>query len=1327
MPIGQQLFAEILQSRVSRMADSLERVDKASQRSSSSWLTVQRAITGISSKIGLPQGLAPWGSFADKITDGLERLNKVKDAKSSLARHVYAVKEANDRLEAYQKKVEGVYREEEGLKARQMILDRAVEAGTFRQLGLTRQQAVAEREKAEKATKDFVEYRKRVESQVQFFDARLERAGEKLHDSLALHELDRASKVFDREYRSFTSSASVFVGLFGAALLHQRLFYNGLTQANSALEHRNALLRDALVAQVATGNETEDSVAILRNLVAYGFDHRDGMRETAIAVSQLEDGLGVSVEQGAKLAFYFDSRLKVATRTVGDLVATIANQTALASDKAAEYSVNVAKALNMMRSGSVTPVMTRDLTRYVLELEGAAQEVTGLSGEFQDLVVRMMTSSKGLQQLKMLGLGSVEDLKTPEGLKKLTDGLRSWGQSIDSMDPQARIVAVEQLAARFGMSVESFSQIGRITEKLYEVRARVASGETTLHERWSEQVGQSIKIVGRLANSFMSLVHYGLTPLLTGVNWLASQLTRFFDAIARSKTALAAATTAMVIFGSIVTFKTVAATFRLAGAVSVLASAATVAARQVDALTAKTMAKSVVDQFKGGGKPPLPPPWWGGAGGYPKVPTGPGPVSPGTLARTAARVVPAVATIKPPVIPPLRFAGIPTFPVQKFQVPPVPPVRFGPLPPLPQLPVRVPQVPPVKFGPLPPLPGVPVRIPQVPPVRFGPLPSVKFGAPPPARFGPLPPLPPLPVRVPPIQLSPASNGLLSAAVGRLKSFAGSIFSPSTLRLLTPGASQLGMVDRSIILASRAGAAISANLSALSSRMSAIGSMASAGISAISRRTAEIVPAATRSLSQGLASLGRSPFQATRAGLSQLWQYSSDITARSALAYQRASSSVFRTAVDGLSTSRVAISRAVSAASQSARDLLTSVSSSAVSASRSIARSLSSVASSVASSVTGLAGKKIVTSAGASVAKSAATTVASAAAGSAAVEAGAAMLKKGAASAAASAAETAAGTGTKAAAGWFSRFIGTQAARAAGQGFWAYHGASLMGSIRMLMTPLTFAVGAIVKGLSAVAGAILSPVGLVAAIVASSAALAVWIYRLNKKTDDERRAGVPRDVVEKIHQLTIDRLRKRGRDEQYEEMVKSIESRNDPNKLMVGIPTKDQYASRDAFGDTSMWRDTSEFYKRLFTGDLFTQKGWVWPEQAVDSRTVPLTSAQELQYRSDLRKALIDRREKAKVEIIQVKNAADAKAARISVLGSNPGERAQDKEKLEKLIGYQDRMVKVLESLDKMIADNESEVERVEREQRAKAAELLSRPTVPYVIPPSMPYMDPARR
>lgn len=329
-----------------------------------------------------------------------------------------------------------------------------------------------------------------------------------------------------------------------------KLVNTSLVDANSNLQTRIGLTKAVLRAQQQLGSEIGVTREAARELVRYGYDLENTFQDNVKLVVQLNDGLGLSVTQGAELVAVFDRQLKMPVRDVANAISRVVNDTSLAADQAGRLAINIGRAVAALRPGVHTDLaaVTEMLGRY----EGALQSLGGQVGQFGDLLARM-TTPEGMMQAGMLGVTDPRFLESKDATKKVIDSFASYAKSVlgDSRGWD-RALRLQTIAEQFGTTAQQVNLMVEAIDKANNQR----TSSITLEQRYREQIRASGESFERLGRSLRTLLQQAAVPLLEIVAPIAGGLASMAEAVVQSKVAIYGVTGALILALPIVAIKT---------------------------------------------------------------------------------------------------------------------------------------------------------------------------------------------------------------------------------------------------------------------------------------------------------------------------------------------------------------------------------------------------------------------------------------------------------------------------------------------------------------------------------------------------------------------------------------------------------------------------------------------------------------------------------------------------------------------------------------------------------------------------------------------------
>lgn len=385
--------------------------------------------------------------------------------------------------------------------------------------------------------------------------------------AFARGELDTLNKqrVVRQELEKLSRLELGYLTVMGSAAasmwFNARQFNQNLIEANSSWEHRDRLIRQTLVTQAQLGIGFDEITKSAAALVHYGMDTEATFETNLRLVSQLEQGLGVSVNQSAQLASIVERQVRGSFQQVSDVISQIVNDTALAGDEAARLAVNISTALGRLRPG-ISAAGLPEVVRLVGRYESALKEVGGQSGAFQQLLTQL-TTPEGLVGAGALGV-SPEFLATSQGVEHVMNRFAKYGEMLvgqsQGWERQMRLQALAQI---FNVTTDQANQM-LIAIK----RAQAAQGgQISTQERWREQLNATNSGITRLGNSLLGLLQGAMYPVIFAVGALANKLADGVQWLLKSKEIVYTVGAALLI-------GTVVVTARMWGLVRALAAVA---------------------------------------------------------------------------------------------------------------------------------------------------------------------------------------------------------------------------------------------------------------------------------------------------------------------------------------------------------------------------------------------------------------------------------------------------------------------------------------------------------------------------------------------------------------------------------------------------------------------------------------------------------------------------------------------------------------------------------------------------------------------------------
>lgn len=399
------------------------------------------------------------------------------------------------------------------------------------------------------------------------------------------HKVTANQLVLAKELQKLNPVSSFWYGLIlnSATSLfntHQNI-QREMQAGNSTLQNRIQLTRTVLENQRQTGASLELSREATRELLDYGYDLTGNLEDQVRLVTQMHDGLGMSMRTASEMAAVYDRQLNVSAREVANSIANVVNDTALAADEAGRLAINLGRAVATLRPG-----ISQDLAavnELVGRYEGSLAKLGGQFGGFADLLTKM-TTSEGMLQAGLLGVNNPEFLASEQATKEVLNSFTSYAKSfLGDTAGWERALRLQSLSEMFGTSTQQINLMIKAAEEANQVR----TGSLTVEERYREQVRASAQSFDRLGNSIRSLTQQAVVPIMGIVGSIANTVASGIEALVRMPGAVAVATTTFAV-------GTVFMVRRMYGVGVALYQVATSAMTATAALRAQALANSTL-------------------------------------------------------------------------------------------------------------------------------------------------------------------------------------------------------------------------------------------------------------------------------------------------------------------------------------------------------------------------------------------------------------------------------------------------------------------------------------------------------------------------------------------------------------------------------------------------------------------------------------------------------------------------------------------------------------------------------------------------------------
>lgn len=395
-----------------------------------------------------------------------------------------------------------------------------------------------------------------MESYTKMYQAR-----ERMHDptaarqSAAYHALTRQLKAGTTEIEAHRKLWTVvgetmtsktggavlaLIGSFKVALNYSHQINDALRQGNSSLAARSKLIQQISNVQAETGNEMADMAKAASVLTEYGFDLRNGFRDTLATVVKMEEGLGVSYESSAQLAV-MSKNIGSNFQRVADSVARVKTDTALAAEEAVKFATQISKAVMMLKPGSGS--LVDQTSEYTNRLAGALKELTGSGQGIVDML-SSFTTEQGMMGAATLG-ATPDFLASPEQTKKVTENfVRYVNRQLSGTSGFQRMATIQLLAEQFNTTADVIANAQKMMDRYNDTQKTA----TSLQEQWRQQTSEIGKTLSKVYESGKAVIQQVLLPVLQNLRPALATVADIMGSIAKNAWAVRVA--GVVLIGS---------------------------------------------------------------------------------------------------------------------------------------------------------------------------------------------------------------------------------------------------------------------------------------------------------------------------------------------------------------------------------------------------------------------------------------------------------------------------------------------------------------------------------------------------------------------------------------------------------------------------------------------------------------------------------------------------------------------------------------------------------------------------------------------------------
>ena len=311
-------------------------------------------------------------------------------------------------------------------------------------------------------------------------------------------------------YKVEIGAVTLISALYAKMLESSHALNQALLKTNTSTEIRFALISKILTVQQELGASTETAAEATRALVEYGANLNAGFQGNLKAVIMMRDGLGIAASTGAELVTIFSRQLHVAAESVGDAIADVASQTGLAAERAAQFAIELARALRVLGPGFRSEAA--GVTKVIAGLAGRVQELGGNAQTVVNVFKRMSGGTSEAFFMRGLAGTSVGQMGTGAGSEEAMKGLSKRISSILTA-PEGTPMYVAQLEAVAEMTGMAANEIVDFQEAIKDMNKPLSESQS-LAKAYRDQtalVGASWK---QMKDALLALTTEALLPLV---------------------------------------------------------------------------------------------------------------------------------------------------------------------------------------------------------------------------------------------------------------------------------------------------------------------------------------------------------------------------------------------------------------------------------------------------------------------------------------------------------------------------------------------------------------------------------------------------------------------------------------------------------------------------------------------------------------------------------------------------------------------------------------------------------------------------------------------
>lgn len=324
------------------------------------------------------------------------------------------------------------------------------------------------------------------------------------------------------------ATASVLTALWFNTLDQAHTYNRSLMQANTAIGSRFGLINKTLEVQIALGASTQTMAESAEALVQYGHDLTPAFQENLKIVTMMHNGLGIAAQTGAQLVTVFTRQLRQGAEQVGNAIAQVAQQTALSAQHAAEFAVEIGRALRLLGPGFRSEAV--GVTKVITTLAGRVQELGGNAGAVVNMFRQMSGGSS--QAFFLRGLAGVRSgqLGTERGAEAAMRGLAQRLSQILKA-PEGTDMYAAQLEAAAEMTGMATVDIVDFREAVKGLNAPLTEAKA-LQKAYNNQTALLGEAFDQIRESVAALLTRAVMPLFPAISAIARSLSAFVRTLA---------------------------------------------------------------------------------------------------------------------------------------------------------------------------------------------------------------------------------------------------------------------------------------------------------------------------------------------------------------------------------------------------------------------------------------------------------------------------------------------------------------------------------------------------------------------------------------------------------------------------------------------------------------------------------------------------------------------------------------------------------------------------------------------------------------------------